>query len=63
MKWHVSVLVLERLPILVRESDRDLVRHDTCRWSVKRISRRLLGVFSGVSLPVTTLAWERPCDF
>jgi len=63
MKWNVSVLLLERLPILVRESDRDIVRHDKCGWSLRRISRRMLGVLSGVSIPVTAWAQERPYDF
>jgi putative membrane protein len=63
MKWNPSVLLLERLPTLVRESDRVIVRHDKSGWSLRRISRHMLGVFSGVSIAVTAWAQERPYDF
>jgi putative membrane protein len=63
MKWNASFLLLERRPIVVREGDRDVLRHTKHGWPLRRISGRMLGVLSGLSMPAAAWAQERPYDF
>jgi putative membrane protein len=63
MKWNASFPLLGRRPVGVREGDRNVLRHTKHGWPFRRISGRMLGMLSGLSMPTAAWAQERPYDF
>jgi putative membrane protein len=63
MKRNTSSALLKGRPTVVREGDRDVPRQTKHGWPLRRISGRMLGMLSGLSMPAIAWAQERPYDF
>jgi putative membrane protein len=60
---NMSMLPPKQPQALVREGDRDIVQRAKHGVPLRRMAGCLVGVLSGMSLPVTAWAQERPSDF